>query len=88
MNARKIRAFIRGELVARQGRTVFWATHNLAEAAEVADDIAIIDKGRIRASGRAADLTGGGRISLQEVYDGAVETSEDGEPDPEGEGSR
>jgi ABC-2 type transport system ATP-binding protein len=86
-SARKIRAFIRGELVGRQGRTVFWATHNLAEAAEVADDIAIIDKGRIRASGRAADLTGGGRISLQEVYDGAVETSEDGEPDSEGEGS-
>ncbi len=87
-SARKIRSFIRGELVGRQGRTVFWATHNLAEAVEVADDLAIIDKGRIRASGRAADLTGGGRISLQEVYDSAVETGEDGEPDPEGERSR
>ncbi len=82
--ARKIRAFIRGELVGRQGRTVFWATHNLAEAAEVADDLAIIDKGRIRASGRTADLTKDGRISLQEVYDGAVET---GEPVPDERGS-
>ncbi len=86
--ARRIRAFIRGELVERQGRTVLWATHNLAEAAEVADDIAIIDKGRIRASGRTADLTKGGRISLQEVYDGAVEDGAAGELVPEEKGRR
>ncbi len=66
---------------------MLWATHNLAEAAEVADDIAIIDKGRIRASGRTADLTGGGRISLQDVYDGAVETGASADPQPE-EGRR
>jgi ABC-2 type transport system ATP-binding protein len=82
-SARRIRAFIRGELVMRQGRTVLWATHNLSEAAEVADDLAIIDKGRIRASGRTADLTAGGRISLQEVYDGVVEAGPAAGPLPD-----
>jgi len=78
-SARRIRAFIRQELVTGHGRTVLWATHNLAEAAEVADDISIIDGGRIRASGPATELTEGGRISLQDVYDRAVETGPAGE---------
>ncbi len=87
-SARKVRAFVRGELVERHGRTVIWATHNLAEAAEVADDLAIIDKGRIRACGRTAELTRDGRISLQEVYDGAVEEGTAGKPSPEEKGGR
>jgi ABC-2 type transport system ATP-binding protein len=82
-SARKIRAFIRKELVEGQGRAVLWATHNLAEAAEVADDLSIIDRGRIRASGRMADLTRGGCVSLQEIYDGAVGTGELDGPCPE-----
>ncbi|HEX2694529.1 MAG TPA: ABC transporter ATP-binding protein [Acidobacteriota bacterium] len=80
-SARKIRAFIRKELVEGQGCAVLWATHNLAEAAEVADDLAIIDKGRIRVSGRTVDVTCGGSIALQKIYDDAVET---GEPDGPG----
>jgi len=87
-SARRIRGFIRGELVGRQGRTVLWATHNLAEAGEVADDVSIIDKGRIRISGRAAELTDGGRRSLQDVYDAAIAAVEPGTDAWEGEGAR
>ena len=72
-SAKKIRKFIREELVGRQGRTVFWATHNLNEAFDYADDLAIINKGRIRLQGAPLGLTGNGRKSLQEVYEETVE---------------
>ncbi len=85
-SARKMRAFIKKDLVEGHGRAVLWATHNLAEAAEVADDLAIIDKGSIRVSGRTADLTRGGSVSLQEIYDGAVEPGEPDGPGPDERG--
>lgn len=73
--AQKIRTFLRKEMVERQGRTVFWATHNLAEAEEFAQELAIIDKGKIKVKGTVAGLTGNGRLSLQEVYNRAVEST-------------
>jgi len=67
-----IRAFLRKELVDGRGKTVFWATHDLAEAAGFGHDIAIIDRGRVRAAGTVGGLTGGGRTALREVYDKAL----------------
>jgi ABC-2 type transport system ATP-binding protein len=46
-SARKLRAFIRDDLCRGQGRTVLLTTHYLAEADEICDRVAIIDRGRI-----------------------------------------
>jgi ABC-type multidrug transport system ATPase subunit len=70
--AAKVRTFLRGELVDRQKKTVFWATHDLGEAAEFGHEIAIIDRGRIRIQGPVEALTFGGRITLRDVYEKAV----------------
>ncbi len=78
--AASVRTFLREELARNHGRTVFWATHNLAEAMEVADEIAIIDRGRLRIIGDKAELTGAGRIPLQQVYDAAVEAQNNPTP--------
>lgn len=71
--ADKIRQFLKNDLVKKQGKTVFWATHNLAEAQEFGDRLAIIGKGIIRIHGAVADLTKGDEISIQEVYDQALQ---------------
>ena len=70
--AHRVRQFIRKELVDKQGKTVFWATHNLSEAEEYSHKIAVINKGRIKAWGTMGDLSQNGQISLQEVFDRAV----------------
>lgn len=70
--AAKIGKFIREQVVDREGKTVFWATHNLAEAREFAQFMAILDKGKIKAFGSLARLTRDGNLSLQDVYDDAV----------------
>ncbi len=41
-----------------EGRTVLLSTHNLEEAAELCDQVAIMDAGRIVAAGTPAELTG------------------------------
>ena len=66
--ADKVRRFLKEELVKKQGRTVFWATHNLAEAQEFGDRLAIIGKGRILIHGTVLDLTKSGELSLQGAY--------------------
>jgi len=76
--ADRIRSFLRDELAGRQGKTVLWATHDLGEAADRADDIAVISRGRIRLHGPAATLASGGRTSLREAYEQAVGESEGG----------
>jgi ABC-2 type transport system ATP-binding protein len=78
--AEKVRSFLRDELVRKQGRTVFWVSHNLGEAAAVADGIAVIENGRIRVRGTADELTDGGRVSLSEVYRTALESGGEGPP--------
>jgi ABC-2 type transport system ATP-binding protein len=76
--ADRIGSFLRGELVEGRGKTVLWATHDLAEAAAFAHEIAVIGRGRIRLHGTVASLTGDGRTSLRQAYERAV-----GDP-PEG----
>jgi ABC-2 type transport system ATP-binding protein len=71
----RIRAFLRGELAGRQGKTVVWATHDLGEAADCADDIAVISHGRVRLAGTAAELAAGGRAELRRAYEQAVAES-------------
>jgi len=70
--ADRIRSFLRDELAGRQGKTILWATHDLGEAADCADDIAVISRGRIHLSGPAASLAGGGRAALHQAYERAV----------------
>ena len=60
-----LRNFLRQ--LALEGRTVLIASHLLAEVAQTVDQVLIIDHGRLLASGRLDELTGGGR-SLEQVY--------------------
>lgn len=53
--ALKIRRFIRYEAT-EKGKSILIATHNLEEAAEIADQIAIIHRGAIRAVGTMSEL--------------------------------
>lgn len=73
-----VRAFLKEDLVGGRGKTVLWATHDLAEAAESADDIAIIVRGRIRAAGTVGGLTDGRRVPLRQAYDRALADPEPG----------
>lgn len=54
--ARQVQAFIRHELVERQGKTVLYATHSVHEAASMADRVAVLHAGRLAAVGTIADL--------------------------------
>jgi ABC-2 type transport system ATP-binding protein len=60
-----LRNFLRQ--LALEGRTVLIASHLLAEVAQTVDRVLIIDHGRLLASGRLDELTGG-RRSLEDVY--------------------
>jgi ABC-2 type transport system ATP-binding protein len=53
---RRIHELIREDLVGRQGTTVFLATHRLDEATVLCERVAILDRGRIRASGTLGEL--------------------------------
>ena len=55
-SANKFRAFIKERLVHKLGKTVFFTTHQTDEAQELADRIAIISQGRIKACGRLKDI--------------------------------
>ena len=50
------REFIKKELVEEKGKTVFFATHNLSEAEELSDRIAIIHQGKIVACGKLNEI--------------------------------
>lgn len=49
--------FIREELVARQGKTVLLATHNLEEAQRVCHRFAVLHRGQLRACGSVEELS-------------------------------
>jgi ABC-2 type transport system ATP-binding protein len=82
--AARIRRFLRDELVGVRRKTVFWATHDLAEAAEFGSEIAVIDRGRIRVRGRVDALTSGGRIPLRSIYEKALADSWSSDPPRDG----
>jgi len=75
--ADRVRAFLRGELAGRRGKTVLWATHDLAEAAGQADDIAVIARGRVRLAGPASAWAAAGPESLRRDYERAVAAGEE-----------
>ncbi len=56
MTASKIRSFVKRELVEQQGKTVVLATHQLQEAEQLCDRVAIMDRGQFIASGSLEDL--------------------------------
>jgi ABC-2 type transport system ATP-binding protein len=64
VSARDLRRFLRDVVVAQQGCTVLLATHDADEALELCDRLAVLDRGRVVATGTAselADLTGAHR---------------------------
>jgi ABC-2 type transport system ATP-binding protein len=60
-----LRTFL--QQLAQQGRTVLISSHLLAEVAQTVDQVLIIDRGRLLASGRLDELTGGDR-TLEQAY--------------------
>jgi ABC-2 type transport system ATP-binding protein len=60
-----LRRFLRA--FAEQGRTVLVSSHILAEVAQTVDQIVIINRGRLLATGTLADLTERGQ-TLEDVY--------------------
>jgi ABC-2 type transport system ATP-binding protein len=62
---RWMRAFLRDS--ADQGRTVLLSSHLMGELAEIADDVVVIDKGRIVIHGELADVIGEHR-SLEDAF--------------------
>ncbi len=68
--AKSLRDFIREHIVEERGKTVFISTHQLDEAEQLCDKVAILDEGRIKVQGSPAELkgslTGGG--SLCDVF--------------------
>jgi len=68
--AQGLRDFIKGEIVRERGKTIFISTHNLEEAEELCDRIAIFDDGRIKVIGSPADLKAslGDASKLSDVF--------------------
>lgn len=54
--AQNIRKLIREKLVRKQGKTVFLTTHNLEEAQQICDRLAIIDRGKILSQGTPSEI--------------------------------
>lgn len=69
--AYKLRKFIKDELVGRREKAVLFVTHQMAEAEDICDRVAIMDDGKIKACGsmdelrKIAGLEGAG---LDEVF--------------------
>jgi ABC-2 type transport system ATP-binding protein len=57
ISARAFRSFLRTELASQRGCAVILATHNAEEAFELCDRVAVLNHGRLLASGVAADLS-------------------------------
>lgn len=54
--AHKIRRFIKNKLAGELGKTIILATHQINEAQDLADTIAIMDKGKIKAFGKLDEM--------------------------------
>src|SRR6185436_15993655 len=55
-SARNLRDFVSTELKAKDGKTILLATHNLHEAEEICDRIAILVKGKVRKVGTVSEV--------------------------------
>jgi ABC-2 type transport system ATP-binding protein len=64
---REMRELIR-RLADERGLAVFVSSHILSEMERLVDRIAIVHRGRTLATGTLAELTGGGRISLEALF--------------------
>ncbi len=53
---------------AGEGKAVLVSSHLLSEMAQMADDVIVIDRGRLRYQGSVADLTKAGAESLEDVF--------------------
>jgi len=56
LNAQKIRDFVKDELIKKRKKTIILATHNIVEAEQLCDRIAIINHGKIKALGTLKEL--------------------------------
>jgi ABC-2 type transport system ATP-binding protein len=56
ITAKHLRRFLAEELNRRDGKTLLWATHNLQEAEQICDRVAILSRGRLLSSGRVEEL--------------------------------
>jgi ABC-2 type transport system ATP-binding protein len=68
--AKSLRDFIKEHIVGEKGKTVFISTHQLDEAEQLCDNIAILDEGRIKVQGSPAELKSGlaGNSTLCDVF--------------------
>ena len=57
ISAQEFRAFLRRELIERQGCTIVLATHNADEALGFCDRVVVLNRGRVLAIGPATELT-------------------------------
>jgi ABC-2 type transport system ATP-binding protein len=53
---------------AARGNAVLVSSHLLAEMAQMADDVIVVDRGRLLRQGSVLDLTDGGNESLEDVF--------------------
>jgi ABC-2 type transport system ATP-binding protein len=58
LSARHLRTFIKERIVTEKKKTIFLATHNLQEARELCNRMAIIDRGEIKAIGSLEEMKG------------------------------
>jgi ABC-2 type transport system ATP-binding protein len=56
--AKNLRDFIKDHIVGERGKTVFISTHQLDEAEQLCDQVAILDEGRIKVQGSPTELKG------------------------------
>jgi ABC-2 type transport system ATP-binding protein len=57
--AKHVRALVSAGLRGRSGKTILLATHNLQEAEQICDRVAVLDRGRVLRQGRVAEITAG-----------------------------
>ena len=72
LEAHRFRKFIKEFLVGNKRKTVFLATHQLDEANEMCDSIAIMHLGQIKLCGSKEEITASGHKALYETFLGVI----------------
>ncbi|MGV8175488.1 MAG: ABC transporter ATP-binding protein [Methanothrix sp.] len=86
-SARNLRAFIKEHIAMQSGKTVLISTHQMDEAEQLCDRVAILDQGRIKAQGSPAELKcslpqGGGLCDVFSYYTSNESANETGNENP------